>query len=206
MKKKKQRKEDKRIKINLTKVSLAIGLLLIVSIGVTYAYFTANITGSESSTTITVGSGTMTITYAGGSAITANNITPRGLAASATPADAWVNKSFTITGNNTTANVMKYKVSLVVLTNTFAAGSLEYKMSATNTGNNGTIMTAITAFTDIASGASTILLGNGQFAAATGGNKVHTYQLDIYFLDTQTDQNTQQGKSFTGYLKTEAVQ
>lgn len=206
MKKKKQRKEDKRIKINLTKVSLAIGLLLIVSIGVTYAYFTANITGSESSTTITVGSGTMTITYAGGSAITANNITPRGLAASATPADAWVNKSFTITGNNTTANVMKYKVSLVVLTNTFSSNALKYKMTSTNTGSNGTVIPAITTDQNIATGTSTLLLGNGSFAGPTGGAKVHTYALSIYFPSTASSQNADQKKSFTAYIKTEAVQ
>ena len=181
-------------------------MLLLVTIGASYAYFTASITGSESATTITVSGGTMTIAYSGGSAITVSNIVPRGLAVSATTTDAWVTKSFTVTGNNTTAIVMKYKVTLVVQTNTFTSGALEYKMTATNTGSNGTPMTAFATFTDIATGESSIVLGNGQFSAATGGNKAHDYVLYIYFLNTEGDQNANQGKSFTGYLKTEAVQ
>ena len=185
-------------KNSIINVIFGVILLLLVTIGLSFAYFTATISGSESTTTITVGSGTMTITYAGGSNITVSNIYPK--------AAAWVTKGFTITGSNTTANVMKYKVTLVVSTNTFTAGALEYRMTATNTGSNGTTMRAITTNTDIANGASNILLGNGQFTAATGGAKVHTYSLTIYFVDTGTNQNTNQGKSFKGYFKTEAVQ
>lgn len=140
----------------------------------------------------------MTITYAGGSAITVSDIYPK--------AAAWVTKNFTITGNNTTAVVMKYKVTLVVQTNTFSSGALEYQLASTNTGLNGTIMTAVATNTDIATGGSSIVLGNGEFTAATGGNKVHTYVLTIYFADSGSDQNANQGKSFTGYLSTEAVQ
>lgn len=88
-------------------IIFGVVLLLLVTIGLSFAYFTATISGSESSTTITVGSGTMTITYAGGSTITVSNIYPK--------AAAWVTKDFTITGNNTTAVVMKYKVTLLVI-------------------------------------------------------------------------------------------
>ncbi|MDD2409473.1 MAG: hypothetical protein PHD03_01990 [Bacilli bacterium] len=185
-------------KNSIINILFGVMLLLLVTIGVSFAYFTAGISGSEGATTITVSGGTMTITYAGGSAITASNIHPQSAAI--------VTKNFTITGNNTAAIVMKYKVTLIVQTNTFSSGALEYQLASTNTGSNGTIMTAITTNTDIVNGASNILLGNGQFTAATGGNKVHTYSLTIYFLDTGTDQNINQGKSLTGYLKTEAVQ
>ena len=204
--KKRDQENTKIRKGNLIRITFICLILLLIAIGASYAYFTASITGSESTTTITVSGGTMTIAYSGGSAITVSNIVPRGLAASATTTDAWVTKSFTVTGNNTTAVVMKYKVTLVVSTNTFTAGALEYKMTATNTGSNGTAMTAVSTFTDIATGASNIVLGNGEFSAATGGNKAHDYVLYIYFLNTGASQNGDKGKSFTGYLKTEAVQ
>lgn len=207
MKKNSKKKKNNLLKKgNITKIVVTIVLLLLISIGASYAYFTASISDSESDTTITVSGGTMNITYSNSDVITVSNIVPRGLAASATTTDAWVTKSFTVTGNNTTAIVMKYKVTLVVETNTFTSGALEYKMTATNTGDNGTPMTAVTKFTDIAAGESSIVLGNGQFSAATGGDKAHKYVLYIYFLNTGGDQNTNQGKAFTGYLKTEAVQ
>ena len=202
MKKNSKKKKNNLLKKgNITKIVVTIVLLLLISIGASFAYFTASITGSEDSTTITVSGGTMNITYSGGDGITVSNIVPRGLAASATTTDAWVTKSFTVTGNNTTAIVMKYKVTLEVETNTFTAGALEYKMTAT--GSNGTTMDAVTTFTDIAN--KSIVLGNGQFSGATGGDKAHNYVLYIYFLNTNGDQNANQGKSFTGYLKTEAV-
>ncbi|MDD4706084.1 MAG: hypothetical protein PHS24_02585 [Bacilli bacterium] len=199
-------KNNKITKGNVVKILITTFILLLITIGASFAYFTATITGSESATTITVSGGTMTISYSGGSAISTSGIVPKGLAASATTSDAWVTKAFTVTGNNTTAIVMKYKVSLVVQTNTFSTGALEYKMTATNTGSNGTPMSAVTAFTDITNGASTIVLGNGQFSAATGGAKAHDYVLYIYFLNTGASQNADKGKSFTGYLKTEGVQ
>ncbi|MDD2409474.1 MAG: hypothetical protein PHD03_01995 [Bacilli bacterium] len=189
------KKENKKTKKGI-KLIIPIVLLLLVTIGVSFAYFTAKISGSEIATTITVSGGTMTINYAGGSAITASNIYPQSAAI--------VTKNFTITGNNNAAIIMKYKVTLVVQTNTFSSGALEYKLTSENTNSNGTPIPAVTTYTDIAT--SDILLGNGQFTAATGGNKIHTYSLTIYFLDTGTDQNTNQGKAFTGYLKTEAVQ
>lgn len=187
----------KKTKTNILNITILVVLLLILAFGASFAFFTAQITGGESATTITVSGGTMNITYNGGSAINVANIYPR--------AAAWATKTFTITGNNTTAIVMNYKVTLVVQTNTFTSGVLEYRLASTNTGANGTPIPAIDSNTDIASGASNILLGTGSFTAATGGNKVHTYTLSIYFVDTGVNQNTEQNKSFTGYLKTEAA-
>ena len=91
---------------NVGKIAGALAVLILISIGASYAYFTATITGSESATTVTIGSGTLGITYAGGSAITASNIYPRSA--------AWVTKNFTITGNNTTDTTMSYKVALTL--------------------------------------------------------------------------------------------
>ena len=56
-------------------VVLSVILILIITIGASYAYFTATMAG-EDSTTITVKGGKMLITYDGGDGITLNNIFP----------------------------------------------------------------------------------------------------------------------------------
>ncbi|MDD4406617.1 MAG: hypothetical protein PHF30_01085 [Bacilli bacterium] len=185
---------NKLRKINkLLKIIITISLFLLV-IALSYAYFTAQIIGSESSTTITVGGGTMNITFAGGSNITMSNIYPK--------ATAWGTKNFTVTGNNTTALTMYYNLTLVVTTNTFISGTLKYSLTSTNTGSNGTVAPSATMKT-INTGTSSILLGNGTFIGPTIGDKVHSYTLDFYFPDTGVNQNENQGKTFNAYVKTE---
>lgn len=196
-------KKSKGKKVSLTKALVAIGLLLILSIGVSFAYFTANISGSESATTITVGGGTLGITYADstGSAITVSNIYPR--------AAAWATKTFYVKGNTATTDTMKYKCTLKVTTNTFSGTALKWRMTSANAAspnNNGTIMTAKTTNQNIGTGDSDILLGNGEFIGPVNlTNHIHTYVLTIYFPDTPSNQNVDQGKTFTAYIKTEAV-
>ncbi|MDD4796082.1 MAG: hypothetical protein PHG03_06000, partial [Bacilli bacterium] len=99
---------------------LSIILLLIITIGLSFAYFTANITGSEETTTITAKGGKMVITYDGGSNVDVDNIAP-----SNTP---FGTKTFTITGYNNTNIAMGYKISLVVESNTFSDNAIQYKM------------------------------------------------------------------------------
>lgn len=194
-------KKSKGKKVSLTKALVAIGLLLILSIGVSFAYFTANISGSESATTITVGAGTLGITYADstGSAITVSNIYPR--------AAAWATKTFYVKGNTATTDTMKYKCTLKVTTNTFSGTALKWQMTSANAANpytNGTIMTAKTTNQNIGTGTSDIPLGNGQFIGPVNlTNHIHTYVLTIYFPDTPSNQNVDQGKTFTAYIKTE---
>lgn len=48
-------------------ISIAVVVtILLIAIGLSYAYFTANITGAEEGTTITVTGGVMNIVYNGG--------------------------------------------------------------------------------------------------------------------------------------------
>lgn len=116
-------------KINkVLRITILIALLLLI-FGISYAYFTANISGSESSTTISVNAGTMEITFSGGLDITMNNIYPRD--------EVWGTKNFTVTGNSTTILPMYYSLSLVVETNTFVNNDLKYILLFTNTGSNG---------------------------------------------------------------------
>ncbi|MFA7122011.1 MAG: hypothetical protein WC277_11075, partial [Bacilli bacterium] len=102
--------------ITLRKINKVLKRLIYVSLfflilGLSYAYFTAQITGSESTTTITASGGTMSITFNGGNNINMGNIFPREA--------AWGTKTFTVTGNNTTTLTMNYHLNLIIESNTF---------------------------------------------------------------------------------------
>ena len=179
---------SKRIKNKSIPIIVLIICVLLISVGASYAFFTANLTGDETQTTITVKGGTMNITYSGGSAITVSNIYPK--------TAAWVTKTITVTGNSTTTINMPYTLKLNVTANTFSASALKWQLTSPNTGSNGTPIPAKATNQDIASGTSNILLGSGTFTSPTSGAKAHTYVLTIYFPDTDKNQNTDQGKNF----------
>ena len=175
-------------------VTLLVILLSFV-LGVTYSYLAAKINNSESSSTIKVESGVLSITYENNSGnIILNNIIP---------GDS-VTKQFTLTGiNNTKPNAittntdLKYKIGIVIDTNTFSDGALTYSLikdstSSTN-GNiaddsNGTINQGGTQY-----------IGKGYFSTGASNDK-HIYNLTISFPDTNEDQSIDQGASFACHI------
>lgn len=52
----------------------------------------------------------------------------------------------------------------------------------------------------ITTGVSQKSLGKGEFLNRTNGNKVHTYNLELYFPETGTNQNKDQGKTFKAHI------
>lgn len=181
-------------KINkVLRITILIALLLLI-FGISYAYFTANISGSESSTTISVNAGTMEITFSGGLDITMNNIYPRD--------EVWGTKNFAVTGNSTTILPMYYSLSLVVETNTFVNNDLKYILLFTNTGSNGDALIPV-GMQSIPSGTNDLVIGSGFFTGPTGGNKVHNFTLEFYFPETGENQNDNKGKSFAAHVKIE---
>lgn len=170
-------------------VIITIFALVLLCGGLTFAYFTS-FTSSESGSTIATKGGTMNITYASGDGnIIMENIYPR--------AAAWVNKSFTVTGNNTTDLNMYYGISLVVDNNDFRS-YLSYTLSGVNTSNNGNVIPDINDNVPIINSTKIYELGVGSFTKAT--NAVHTYSFKIFFLDTGKEQNYAQGANFAAHL------
>ncbi len=165
-------------------------LILIITIGVSFAYFTANLTGGEDSTTITVTGGSMNIYYNKGSNINIANIIPSNEAAAI--------KTFTLTGNNTTDIDMIYSAILIVEENTFSSSALKYKLISS--GDIDEVIPSIADYKNILHGEREIHLGTGVFSGKVT-DKVHTYNLEIYFPDTSVKQNIDQGKTFSGYIK-----
>ena len=169
-------------------ILLIIGLsLVLVCTGLSFAFFTS-ITNNESASTIYAKGGTMSIRYANGSGnIVMENIYPKEA--------AWVNKTFTVTGNNSTELDMEYRIYLVTTNNSFNAGDLTYSISGTST--NQTDKLVEKANQPLAK-VGELLLGKGIFKSKTA---THSYNLRIFYKETNADQNNGQGKSFTGYVR-----
>ena len=138
--------------------------LVLMAIGITYAYFSANITGKETASTIVVTGGILQIEYSENSnVILVENIYPRD--------DAWVTKTITVKGTNTTDLKMNYKLGLDITENGFTEGALTYSL----TNNNPVSGTPIENKNDVGipTGTNTIYFGNGQFV--NGRNVEHIY-------------------------------
>ena len=178
---------DKKSKITIITSIIALAIVTII---ITYAYFSARITGIESASTISLTAGTMGIHYAEGNEnVSVSNIYPK--------ADPWVTKTFTLTGNNTTNQTMEYQVGLNITTNTFKGGQLSFSLEVGN-GNVGTSMSPVTNKA-ITKTSGTMLIGKGSFPGPVT-NGAQTYTLKIYFLDTGKDQNINQGAVFNAKI------
>lgn len=181
-----------------------IGTILtiaIVSLGVTYAFFSANISGSESGSTIIAEAGIMQIAVSGGNNVTAENIMPDN-------DNPWGTKTITLTGTNTTEKSMSYKIKLVVDNNEFKKANMQYTLTSTNTGNNGAVITSVTTATDItaAVGASQVLGGTTQVGYfLNASNVAHTYVLKLFYPETNTDQSEDMGAKFAAHIVVESV-
>lgn len=180
-------KENKHLRVVLIIISA-----IILGAGVSFAFYAAIINGNETSTTLTLEAGTLSINYDGGDEIVAKGFLPG--------SDPFASKSFTLTGNNDSKLYMPYTISLVVDLNTFNTGSLKCKISGINNSNNGEI-----AFTSskIISG-NIMELGKG-FFEPSATNALHTYRVDFYFPDDGTDQSDEMKSQFQAHIKIEGA-
>lgn len=170
-------------------------LTLSITLGVTYSYLAAKINNRESSSTIKVESGQLSITYENNSSnIILNNIIPGNS----------VTKQFTLTGfNNTKPNAittntdLKYKIGIAIDNNTFSEGALTYALTKdSSSSSNGKLANDATG-TINSSGIQYI--GKGYFVSGANNDK-HIYNLTISFPDTNEDQSIDQGASFACHV------
>ncbi len=169
-------------------ISLSLFALVLLMVGVTYAYFTARIIGAENTSTLSIKAGKMLIEYLENSnIIELSGIYPK--------TSEWATKTITITGTNTTNINMYYKIGIQIEENSFTEESLTYTLE--NTLNENGIPIEDTSGR-IISGIGTQYLGIGTFTNAN--SKRHTYILKIYFPETGEDQNDNQRARFRGKI------
>lgn len=161
---------------------VGIATLLVAVIGGTFAWFSATVTGNTGASSVIVNTANIGITYTNGQEINLANAIP----------NATQTKSFTV--KNTSAVSTKYKLKWVNVTNGFAVKSdLVYSISGTGTGAG---QVSETVCPSAAADIQTVTIGAGI---------THTYSMTVTFKETGSNQNSNQGKKFTGKIEVEAV-
>ena len=153
-----------------------VGVLMLVSIVVamSYAYFTANISGNKDTNNVVVTNGVMSLEYKDGDEINLANAIP----------GSSVSKTFTVknTGNVAT----NYTIYFSELSNKFVDKTdLVYTLTSSDGGKN----VAQTQVPD----SNDAMVSN----YAIDAGKTHTYTLTITFLDKDENQDDNQGVSFS---------
>ena len=191
------------------KVYVMIGtiiMLLVIFSGITYAFFSAS-NNKGSTSLISAISGKMTINYADGKSdlLVSNDIQP---------SDAiLVNKTFTLTGTNTTSGLaMPYKVGLKY-TSTFSDGQIHYYIKEMNRPDSSKVTVEYTGTTNqtvqgyssyigyshgiLKNGNNYTEMVTGEFPVNTS-NQTITFNLILQFPDTGKNQDSEKGKEIGG--------
>ena len=178
------------------KAMVFVVLAIILTVGVTYAYFRANITGVESVSTISIGGATLKIVYEGTETIAAENVIP-----------GWsAKKYFNVDVTNTSRKDIEYDINLVVTNSNFNTTNdtgnsyLEYALYKCTSNTDTACETAITSSSilDIQSGEKKV------YSAKTKTSGKTYYALELSFpnqdaVQSQTGTNDQP-LTFTGYV------
>ena len=174
-------KQDK--KPNIIAIIGAIVLLVLAVVGISYAFFSAFINGGETDTSVEGTGANLSLVYTDGkSVITSSNIMP-----------GWsATKTFTVT-NNGEADTY-YKLNISNITNEFVEGGLTFSIASADGGTSvaeqavGTTTRTISPSITIAEGAT------------------HTYTVTAKYINLNTDQTPDLGKSFSYTIGIEASQ
>ena len=204
----------KKDNISLIVIGTTITMLLIVLIGSTFAYFTA-LNSQGSTSLVSIEGGKMLINYSDG---TSDILTSKDIEPSNT---ILVNKTFTLTGTNTTNGLkMPYKVGLKY-NSTFSDGMIHYYIKRTTTNENVTSNYVVTPEANktesdylnqtIPGNASktgythgTLKIGKKYTEMVTGEfkenkeNQSIEFNLIIQFPDNGLNQDSEKGKTFNG--------
>ena len=200
---------DKEQKTWLIVTIFTVTILILIFAGITYAYFTSN-DNTGSTAQIITDSGKMIINYADGNSalLISTNISPSN--------NIIIDKTFTLTGLNTsTAGSgmrMPYRVGFNYIS-TFSDEQIHYYIKRITT-NSNVISTLIGTSNQTIPGnqsetgytTGTLKKGNRYQELATGeftANKDEqtiTFNLKFQFPDTNTNQDSEKGKSLTGNI------
>ena len=158
-------------------------LLLIMTTGLSYAYFSASVKGNENAKDMVVEAGTLSLVYTDGPEIKAQNIKP-----------GWSTTKEVSVKNNGTLGAY-YNVIWQSLTNTISNNELVLSATCQRLNSAGTVEGTCESISQAAISDMTIAKRVSIEAGIT-----HKYTFTILFKETNADQNTNQGKKFNGVL------
>ena len=171
---------------------VGLATLLVSIVGATFAYFTVQVSGNNTASSITVTTANVAgVTFTDGSAITVTNAYPGYSKA----------KTFTVASAGGDANSsIQYIINLVTTTTTLSAasqatGEVYYSLSGTKSGS-GTVATTVTKANAPTSNTTT-QIGTGTLK----GNETHTYTFTFGITERGSAQDYLQGKTFAGKIQ-----
>ena len=160
-----------------------IALLLLLTTGLSYAWFSASISGNENAKNVVVEAGTLKLTYTDGPAINAQYIKP-----------GWSTTKEVSVKNNGTLDT-NYNVIWQSLTNTITNNELVLSATCQRLNSAGTVEGTCESISQApikdTTIAKKILIESGI---------THKYTFTILFKETNANQNYNQGKKFSGVL------
>ena len=160
-----------------------IALLLLLTTGLSYAYFSASISGNENAKNVVVEAGTLSLVYTDGPEIKAQNIKP-----------GW-STTKEVSVKNTGTLDTNYNVIWQSLTNTITNNELVLSATCQRLNASGTVEGTCESISQASISDVTIAKKISIEAGIT-----HKYTFTILFKETNADQNYNQGKEFNGVL------
>ena len=158
-------------------------LLLLLTTGLSYAWFSASISGNENAKNVVVEAGTLKLTYTDGPAINAQYIKP-----------GWSTTKEVSVKNNGTLDT-NYNVIWQSLTNTITNNELVLSATCQRLNASGTVEGTCESIPQAPISDMTIAKKISIESGIT-----HKYTFTILFKETNADQNYNQGKEFNGVL------
>ena len=160
-----------------------IALLLLLTTGLSYAYFSASISGNENAKNVVVEAGTLSLVYTDGPEIKAQNIKP-----------GW-STTKEVSVKNTGTLDTNYNVIWQTLTNEITNNEMVISATCQRLNASGTVEGTCESISQAAISDMTIAKRVSIESGIT-----HKYTFTILFKEINADQNTNQGKKFNGVL------
>ncbi|UKI57111.1 MAG: CalY family protein [Clostridium sp.] len=160
-----------------------IVLLLLLTVGLSYAYFSTSVKGNDNAKDVIVEAGTLKLTYTDGPAINAQYIKP-----------GWSTTKEVSVKNNGTLDAY-YNVIWQSLTNTITNNELVLSATCQRLNSAGTVEGTCESISQALISDMTIAK---KISIESGFT--HKYTFTILFKETNADQNYNQGKEFNGVL------
>ena len=171
------------MKDNKILIGTALVLLLLLTIGLSYAYFSTAVKGNDNAKDVVVEAGTLKLTYTDGPTINAQYIKP-----------GWSTTKEVSVKNNGTLDAY-YNVIWQSLTNTITNNELVLSATCQRLNASGTVEGTCDSISQAPISDMTIAKKISIESGIT-----HKYTFTILFKETNSDQNYNQGKEFNGVL------
>ena len=156
-----------------------IAILFLLSFGISYAYFMVVLSGNDNAKDVIATTGTLSINYTDGNEINSANVIP-----------GWTTTKTLVVSNTGTLGAY-YKLELIDVVNTFINDEFTYSISCISN-------------IDTCDGLSETPLPISNDSLLYGiyirVGEVHSYEITFSFIETNSVQNYNQGKTFAGKI------